>query len=448
MTLSSTYIKRMTKKMAVGILTASVLVGGGIVAPESVKAAVEWNQLPADDQLYPGAKSTEDSNRYVYILPKNATTKKGCTVVAYFGDSQNIKLPTKIGDYKITNFGTAFSTLSGLQTITMPSGYTTIESKAFNGLGQMYRISIPSSVKNIADDAFTTCDLNKLTIVAPYGSVAEMYAFTHGIHYSNSTSVQVQPNGTTMYVGEKKTIAVLNTNKAVSWKSSNQSVATVNADGLVTARKAGSTKISATVEGKTYSYTFKVSSRTQNNVLKVVWNNYVTASMSDYEKAVAAEQWVSTHIETSGTSASVKTALEKGNVNYTGRANTYKKILEHYGLKVSVVKGSRHVENSVTIAGKTYKVSALSKVPAADRNYTTTTLGGVAINKSTMNLSVGGTDTFKALGTTKKITYSSNNKKVAMVTTSGKVTAKGAGIATVTMKMGAKTYTVRVRVNK
>ena len=65
-----------------------------------------------------------------------------------------------------------------------------------------------------------------------------------------------------------------------------------------------------------------------------------------------------------------------------------------------------------------------------------------------MNLSVGGTDTFKALGTTKKITYSSNNKKVATVTTSGKVTATGAAIAIVTMKMGAKTDTVRVRVNK
>ena len=47
-----------------------------------------------------------------------------------------------------------------------------------------------------------------------------------------------------------------------------------------------------------------------------------------------------------------------------------------------------------------------------------------------------------------KATFTSRNKKVATVTTSGKVTAKGAGIATVTMKMGAKTYTVRVRVNK
>ena len=83
--------------------------------------------------MYPGAKSAEDSERYVYILPKKATTRKGCTVIAYLGESQNIKLPSKIGNYKITNFGTAFTTLADIQAITIPSGYTTIESKACDG---------------------------------------------------------------------------------------------------------------------------------------------------------------------------------------------------------------------------------------------------------------------------------------------------------------------------
>ena len=446
------YIRKKIKKITAGILAAAVLLGGTLVAPVPAQAAVEWTQLPADDQLYPGAKSAEDSKRYVYILPKNATTKKGCTVVAYFGESKNIKLSGKIGGYKITNLGTAFTSLTSIRTLTIPSGYTTIESQAFNsdsmGMGALYRISFPASVKHIADDAIVKYDPNKLTIVAPYGSVAEKYAFIHGIHYTNNTSVQVQSSGTSMYVGEKKTIAVLNTDKDVTWKSSNKSVATVNSDGVVTAKKAGSTKISATVGGRTFTDTYKVVTRTQDNVLGTIWSNYVTASMSDYEKAVAAEQWVASHIDASGTSSSVKTALEKGKVNYTGRANAYKKILEHYGLKVTVVKGNKHVENSVVIAGKTYPVPTLAGSSTVDQEYTTTSLGGVAINKSTMNLSVGGTDTFQALGTKQKITYSSSNKKVATVTTSGKVTAKGAGIATITMKMGAKTYNVRVRVNK
>ena len=435
------------RKYIAAMMIAGMVAGSSLTVPISVSAAVTWTQLPEDDALYPGAKSAEDSNRYVYILPKNATAKKGCAVVAYFGDSQNIKLPGKIGDYKITNLGTAFSTLTSIQTMTIPSGYTTIESKAFIGLGQLYRLSIPASVKNIADDAFATCDKSRLTIVAPYGSAAEMYAFENGIHYSNTTSLQVQTNGTSMYVGEKKQLVVLNNNKSVSWKSSNKSVATVDSNGMVTGKKAGSTKISAKIGGKTYSYTFKVLSRTQSNVLKVVWSNYVTSSMSDYEKAIAAQQWVESHISVSGSSSSVKTALEQGKVNYTGRANAYKKILEHYGLKVSVVKGSKNVENSVVIAGKTYKVSALTTTSSVNKTYATTTLEGVAINKNTMNLSVGGSDTFKALGTSKKITYSSSNKKVATVTSGGKVTAKGAGTTTITMKMGAKTYKLRVRVN-
>ena len=96
------------KKCAVGLLAACLLVGSSVAIPAPVQAAVNWTQLAEDDQLYPGAKYTEDDARYIYILPKNATTKKGCTVVAYFGGSQSVKLPKKIGSYKITNFGTGF----------------------------------------------------------------------------------------------------------------------------------------------------------------------------------------------------------------------------------------------------------------------------------------------------------------------------------------------------
>ena len=142
------------KKCAAAMMAASVLISSGAVTPVQAQAAVKWSQLRENDDLYPGAKSAEDSNRYVYILPRNATTKKGCKVVAYFGESQKIKLPSKIGDYKVTNLGKAFSTLTSIQTMTIPSGYTTIETEAFAGLGQVYRVVIPASGNNIAVDAF------------------------------------------------------------------------------------------------------------------------------------------------------------------------------------------------------------------------------------------------------------------------------------------------------
>ena len=47
-----------------------------------------------------------------------------------------------------------------------------------------------------------------------------------------------------------------------------------------------------------------------------------------------------------------------------------------------------------------------------------------------------------------KITYSSSNKKVAVVTSKGVITAKSAGTAKITVKSGSKKYTVKVTVPK
>jgi uncharacterized protein YjdB len=352
----------------------------------------------------------------------------------------------------VTNVSSDFSTYSStfntkFTNITIPSGYTTIEKGAFANQTDLYRVQIPATVTKIAPTAFKGCDKSKLTIVAPYGSYAEEYAIAKGIHYTNSTSRKIQINGKTMYVGESKTIAVLNNSKTVTWASADTSVATVSSAGKVKAKKAGQTTITATIGTKTYSYTFKVLKRTEANVLKVIWTNYVKVGMSDYEKAIAAKKWLDDHISTSGTSVSATKAFETGKVNYTGYANAYKKILDHYGLTTKVIKGTSHMDNSVVIAGKTYTVSTLASATGVDKTYTTTTCEGVAINKSTMNLSVGKTDTFKPLGVTKAITWTSSNTKVATVNKNGKVTAKGAGTATVTMKMDGKTYKCTVRVN-
>ena len=61
---------------------------------------------------------------------------------------------------------------------------------------------------------------------------------------------------------------------------------------------------------------------------------------------------------------------------------------------------------------------------------------------------MGQTTTLKIEGTTKTVTWSSSNKKVATVSQKGKVTAKKAGTVTIKAKVGKKTYKCKVTVLK
>ncbi|MDD6445540.1 MAG: Ig-like domain-containing protein, partial [Lachnospiraceae bacterium] len=106
-----------------------------------------------------------------------------------------------------------------------------------------------------------------------------------------------------------------------------------------------------------------------------------------------------------------------------------------------------HKENTVVIAGKTYTASTLKKESPVDKNYTTTTIPGVSLNKSTMILSIGKKGTFIPSGNKKAVTWTSSSKTVAVVDKKGKVTAKKAGTAVITMKTDGKTYQCRVCVN-
>lgn len=187
--------------------------------------------------------------------------------------------------------------------------------------------------------------------------------------------------------------------------------------------------------------------RTQKNVLDIIWNHYVTSGMSDYEKAVAAQQWMQQNVSPNGTSVLAQKALEQGKANYKGVCEAYQLIMKHYGISAKVVNGKKHMENSVVIAGKKYTASTLETSASADKTYTTTTIPGLAVNRVTMVLSKGRTGTFKVTGQSKGITWSSSNTKVAVVNASGKVTAKGTGTAKVTLKVNGKTFACTVCVN-
>lgn len=68
-------------------------------------------------------------------------------------------------------------------------------------------------------------------------------------------------------------------------------------------------------------------------------------------------------------------------------------------------------------------------------------------NLKTASLFVGSSETFK-VKTTKKVKWSSSNKKVAAVSNAGVVIGKKAGKATITAKVGSKKYKCKLTVNK
>lgn len=68
-----------------------------------------------------------------------------------------------------------------------------------------------------------------------------------------------------------------------------------------------------------------------------------------------------------------------------------------------------------------------------------------SLSKTTATIYVGNSTTLKVTGTKKKVTWTTSNKKVAIVK-NGKVTGIKAGEATITAKVGSKKYTCNVTV--
>lgn len=72
----------------------------------------------------------------------------------------------------------------------------------------------------------------------------------------------------------------------------------------------------------------------------------------------------------------------------------------------------------------------------------------VMLNSTSKTMSIGETATLKVYGASTKVKWSSSNKSVASVNQKGKVTAKGAGTATIKAKISKNTLKCKITVNK
>ena len=134
--------------------------------------------------------------------------------------------------------------------LSMPMGFTLNEN--------LKAVIIPKSVKEISLYTFGT-SLN--SIYGYKGTAAETYAKENGFKFialdvSEPTSVSLNKTSLTLDVGKSytltKTVSPSNAVTSYTWSSSNTSVATVDSNGKVTAKKAGTATITVkTLNGKT-----------------------------------------------------------------------------------------------------------------------------------------------------------------------------------------------------
>ena len=283
-----------------------------------------------------------------------------------------------------------------------------------------------------SNSTVATVSNGKITAVAP--GTATITA-TCGSKFATCTVTVKQPlskitlneTSLTMNVGTSETLTVTynpnNTtdSKTVTWESSNTSVATV-LNGKVTAVAPGTATITATCGSKTATCTITIkqplsgismsSTKLTLNVgesgtLTVIYNE---ANTTDSKNVT----WKTSNAAVATVSNGKVTAVAPGTVTITATC------------------GSNTATCTVTV------YQPLKEITLSDKNVVLD-IGG------TKNLSVS----YNPSNTTdsKTINWSSSDESVVVVS-NGKITAVGAGTATVTAVCGSKTATCTIKVNE
>ncbi len=221
------------------------------------------------------------------------------------------------------------------------------------------------------------------------------------------------------------------TNNEVIWITANAKVATV-AEGIVTAVGVGETTITAKSDDGGKTSTCKVYVNQKNIPVTRVSLNKKQLELTEGEyydliATVSPDNASNKSLKWESDKATVATVDDAGRVAAVGEGTAT--------ITVSTLDGNKTATCTVTVKAKTYAVTGVS----LDRISLTLTEGETAGLNATISPSNA---------TNKSVSWTSNNTSVATVSSSGVVTAKKAGSATITVKTndGNKTATCTVTV--
>ena len=265
-----------------------------------------------------------------------------------------------------------------------------------------------------------TCAVTVNTPVIPVtGVTLDKSSVTLNVDQTQQLSATVQPTNAT--------------NKNVSWSSSNASVATVSSGGLVTAKVAGTATITVTTADGSKKATCVVTVNTP-----VIPVTEVTLDKTSVTLNVDQTQQLSATVQ--------PTNATNKNVTWSS-SNTSVATVSSSGLITAKAAGTTTVTVTTEDGSKKATCAVTVNTPVIP-------VTEVTLDKTSVTLNVNATEQLSATvqptnATNKNVSWSSSNASVATVSSSGLVTAKAAGTATITVTTadGSKKATCAVTVN-
>lgn len=223
-----------------------------------------------------------------------------------------------------------------------------------------------------------------------------------------------------------------NASKNVTWKSSNPKIASVNSKGQITAKKAGSVRITATSKSnKKVKATCKLRVYSKGTTAKRLVINKKTAKLAIGKKV----QLKITKVRPYGTRSKVKwISSNKKVATVTAKG------------KVTAKRGGTATIKAVSVDNR--KVVAKCKITVYKKTLKLINNGLATYNRKvgdTINLDVEISNPSRGAA---PITWKSTNKKVATVDKKGKVSCKGVGSCSIVATSGGKKLSIDVNVRE
>ena len=233
-----------------------------------------------------------------------------------------------------------------------------------------------------------------------------------------ATSISLDKTSATLKATEtltlKATVApATTTNKSVTWKSSNEAVATVDANGKVTAVAVGEATITATTaDGSNKSATCKVT-------VTSTWATSITLDYTEYEIVEKSDfQLTATILPELTTNKGVvwsSSDMWVASVDENG-------LVRAYSVGEAVITATTADGSNLSASCKVTVVSSLAQSITLDKTEVSLEVTETAALVATV---------FPETTTNKSITWTSSNQAVATVDANGKVTAVAVGEAVI-----------------